>query len=410
MSPLDPARRDNGHQQETRPASGHALVVAGEPEEATRDAAQLTSDKLTTALQPTGAGQAALASPHDLLADFFGKRGDANDSAHGSESPRAATDAGQQPPLKGFPLDVSTRESGWQKFGYLGNVFSLVLAGVVAFYGYQISKAQVALQTQQNAILSQQAITAEAQRQATIADMRAKFLENLVDDKNETKQMMASIGLAAYKEDALPLVQLALGVEQSSVRQAAVGTVFLLFQSESVPRQKLVETLMTSFASRNPYMQLGVLECFVKIDRRLDPLAGQQVVDCVVGDIDPQASCNNAEQRRVMLEAAKFLGLGYDGSAERLLKIVGQPKCADAWSQALVNLPKVAEEFSPSERIALAGRLRELKTTVLGDLENRSDLEYLKMNDVAFEDFRADVEEQFNDIINWTENYQDSKR
>jgi hypothetical protein len=355
------------------------------------------------------AQQTDLVAPHALMTDFVGRLGDANAYAPAPDpgGAAAARGAGRPQPLRGFPLDVSTRESGWQKFGYLGNAFSLVLAGVVAFFGYQINKAQVALQMQQTESLRQQAVTAEAQRQATIADMRAKFLDNLVDNQNETKQMMASIGLAAYKEDALPLVQLALGVEQSSVRQAAVGTVFLLFQSESVSREKLIETLIGSFNSRNPYMRLGVLECFVKIDGRLDPAAGRRVLDCVVSGIDPQASCDDAEGRKVMLETAKFLGIGYGGSDEHLLKIVEQPKCADAWSQALVNLPKLAENFSPAERLALARRMRELKAIVLGDLENRSDPEYLKMNGINFKEFRAQVEEKFDGVISWTEEFRE---
>jgi hypothetical protein len=262
------------------------------------------------------------------------------------------------------------------KIGYLGPTLtglgSLVIAGLVFYYGNKLNNLQIQLQTQQTELAARQTEINEAQKRAAISDMLSKFFTDLTDT-NESKKTFAAIGLAAHGEDALPVVKLALGVEQSPIRASAVDVVVLLFQSGSINRAKLFDELMSYLESPNLQLRRGVLECFFRMGNQLkQEEEGQKIIQYLNEKVNPDGQCWNEGDEQILLGAAKLLSnWPRIDSRDYLLRIARTFNCKrSAWFQALESLPEVTRPLGKNERQTIIKHLEELRPTLLRDAQS----------------------------------------
>ena len=294
---------------------------------------------------------------------------------------------------KRVPIQIFNKETSLQKLGYLGptllGLVSVVLTMVVFAKTQELTKEltgrQIDLQKEQNELQNSQMRLQREQVEAELADLRFKFLNDLMAT-DESKTTPAEIGLAAHGMKAFPVVHFALGVEQGRSRRSAVNVVNRMFQSEKNDgREQLLASLMSEFSFPNPTLHIGVVQSFVKIEPLLSPAQRADVINFLQCSVVPPKACSTQKGRDIVFETAKFIGSIPDANPY-LLSIVNDPSCGNGWVQAMHNLENVAPQLSAQERAALLEKIGQLKKDVLDRLYDDFTNQQL-LNGIAFADF-----------------------
>lgn len=268
------------------------------------------------------------------------------------------------------PGDISTTQ---QKVGrgiwlFIKDVLPPLASAIIAFFVFYYGKQfnDRAAKTQEDVATTQasQAATAQSELELKILSDFTSSIAELTDesDKREKKQTIAAIKFVQYGERALPVIKIALGVEENTVRKGATVVVAQMFQAGKIDRKQLFHELKDYFTNQNAYLRRGVLECFVKLGDHLSSEEASGVVNLLKDHVDTQADCSKPEDENVLLEAAKFLeGRPSLDSKELLLRIAENRSCTRPRIQAVDNLPSVAERLPLEERNAIVARLRLLE-------------------------------------------------
>jgi hypothetical protein len=264
----------------------------------------------------------------------------------------------------------SEPKSKWQRAAEISKDFgptltglvSLVIAFLAFYYGYQINKRQAKSQEEQVEAQKRQAKIAEEESRLKFLSELNNSIFQLSKEGDERTRTVAAIKLAQYGEVALEPLNLALGVEETSVQEGAAFVVVQMFQLQTVERQKLFSSLLEGFRTPSPYLRRGVLECFIKMGKRLKQGEGQQVINCIKEQLDCRADCSRREDENLLLEAATFLDIWpCTASKELLLQIAENSSCLRPRIQVVDNLPKLAEKLPPVERDEIINNLQRLR-------------------------------------------------
>lgn len=252
----------------------------------------------------------------------------------------------------------------------LAPLASVIIAIFVFYYGKQFNDRQVANQVESNKTQAQQAETARQDLQLKILADFTNSITQLTDqspdgDKNQT---IAAIKFVQYGEQALPVIKIAMGVADNTVRRGAAVVAVQMFQSEKVGRERMLKELMGDFKSNNPYLRRGVLECLVKLEDQLTKNEADNLVQLFKTELNPQADCSRDEDN-VLLEAAIFLdGQMSLASEELLIQIAENRSATKARIQAVDSLANVVRPLGDEERTKIAARLQPLTSDAGPDL------------------------------------------
>jgi hypothetical protein len=214
-------------------------------------------------------------------------------------------------------------------------LFSLIIALAAAYYAYQINSRQNEIKENEN--------------QAAAANLRAEVFKEL-NEKDSAKRTLAVIRLAEYGKTVLDAVKMALGVEQDTIREGAADVMQQIFLSGRVKPEEFFPVLRGYFDTRNMTLRRGVLECYVKIGKRL-PEDESRIVIGLLKKLDLGADCSHSEDENLFLEIPIFLDYWPSGdSRDLLLAIAGNTSCLRPRLKAVENLPKVAKILPLQER------------------------------------------------------------
>lgn len=315
-----------------------------------------------------------------------------------------------------IPVHVYTEETFGQKLSHWGptliGFISIFLTAFVWYNGQKISNQQIELQKQQTKLQEQQTLQQNEQVQAELADIRTKFFDDLTSD-DETKKTLAEIGLAGHGQKAMPVIHLALGVEQGEIRDSAVNVFYRLFLAEMKleGRAQLLQQLMNEFTSPNKYLRIGVVQTLVRIEPLLEPTERQRAISFIETSAPPRDTCSDPEGREVVLEAATFFNLKKTHSTEYLLAVAQHPRCGNAWLQAMIKLGAAATELPPPLRSEVKRRITQLQGEVLGNLRENVSNEDLAAGagfeqlmkkgqvSISFEELKRRVRVEFGSLI-----------
>jgi translation initiation factor 1 (eIF-1/SUI1) len=240
---------------------------------------------------------------------------------------------------------------------------SVIIAVFVFYYGKQFNDRQAASQEEQTRTQAKQAETAESELELKILSDFTNSIAQLTDESPEKYkvQTVAAIKFIQYGEKALPIIKIALGVEENTVRRGATVVAVQMFQSEKIGRKKLLSELEEYFKTQNPYLRRGVLECFVKLEDQLSNDEAIEVVGLLKNYLNPQSDCSKSEDDNAFFEAAVFLGgqASLD-SQDLLLQIAENRSCTRARIQAVDSLPEVVKELRDEQRAKIVARLQLL--------------------------------------------------
>lgn len=306
-------------------------------------------------------------------------------------------------------IDVHDEESFVKKWSYLGptltSIASIVLTMVVWVSAWKLNEQQIELQRRQTQLQEEQIKT-------ELADIRSKFFNDLTS-ADENKKTLAEIGLAGHGLKAMPVVHLALGVEQEDIRQSAVDVFYTLFLAEmTLPgRQQLLGQLENEFQSPNKFLHVGVVKSLVKVEPVMNSVERQQVIKFFWERIPPQNKCSEPEGREVVLEAAKFLNARDVNAMPYLLTIADSPKCGDGWLQAMLTLNASVVDMSEAQRAEVVERIKQVRSEVSRSLREQVSEEDLAKGTgfkafkqgtelkISFLEFRRKVKAELNDLI-----------
>jgi hypothetical protein len=250
-------------------------------------------------------------------------------------------------------------------FGALGKDYGSLLTGlltvtvtiVIAYFAQQINEKQAA-------ITQQQAKSAELQSNASQEQVRLNFIKEFrerlgeltdKDQRNRTKKNVAAIALAQYREEALVPLKMSLTVEDEDVRDGAAVVVVQML-SDKNQRANVLAKLEEYFDENNASLRVGVLDCYLTMNRDLTDDEFTQVKNKIRQHLDPSAdySAKRPEQR-VLLWAAKFFGNWPTRDSKDFLLAVARNRTSgdDPRQQAIDYLPNVtmcAKDLSVDER------------------------------------------------------------
>lgn len=278
---------------------------------------------------------------------------DARNPASESHTPELKSRIALQLPSGVVVVDV--KRDYLRDFGVLvPGVASIVVTVVIAILANQINQKQTES-------LAAQSKAAQVQSQAAQDEVSVKFIEEfqkhlsdltLPDVKeNLTKKTLSAIALAQYGEKALPVLKVSLSAEDDEIREGAT-VVIVQMLSQVELRDAVISNLQKYFAENNPLLRVGVLDCFVTMNRNLTDTEFHEVRAAIGKYVDPHADYSDKPQERKVLQwATKFLSnWPRRDSRDFLLGVIQNSTSGkDAFEDAINYLPKVtmcAEESS----------------------------------------------------------------
>lgn len=258
-------------------------------------------------------------------------------------------------------------------FRALGKDYGALLTGI-ASVAATVVLAILALE-----INRQQAKSLQVQSDAAQEEVNVKFIEEfrkhlsdltLPEDKqNLTQKTLAAISLAQYGARALPALRMSLAVEDEDIKDgAAVVIVQMLTQTDL--RQEVLSKLRDYFDENNSSLRVGVLNCYVTMNRALNEKEFDDAKTKITQYVDPSADYSGKpEEQRVLLEAVNFFSSWpRRNSRDFLLAVARNGTCGDEPREGAINyLPMItisANDLSHLEREAskkeVAGALQQL--------------------------------------------------
>lgn len=227
-------------------------------------------------------------------------------------------------------------------------LFSLIVALGAAFYAHQINSRQNEIK--------------EAENRAAAAKLRAEVFKEL-NEKDPATRTLAVIRLAEYGKEVLEPLKMALGVKDDTIREGAADVVLQIFLSEIIKPEELFTQLRQNLKAKNSTLRKGVLQCYVKIGRRLPAQESLNVVG-LLKQLDLGADCSYPEDENFFLQIPIFLDYWPSAdSRDMLLAIAANSSCLRPRLKAIENLPTAARVLSLQDRNAIIESLRKLETT-----------------------------------------------
>ena len=275
---------------------------------------------------------------------------DAQPDAQRKPAPEPGVDELQPPIVLQLPsgvVQVDVKRDYLRDFGVLiPGVASIVVTVVIAILANQISQKQTES-------LAAQSTAAQLQSQAAQDEVNVRFIEEFQKHlgdltlpdvrENLTKKTLSAISLAQYGEKALPVLKVSLSVEDNDIREGATVVIVQMF-SQIELRDAVISNLQKYFAENNPSLRVGVLDCYVTMNRSLTDTEFREVRSAIAKYVDPSADYSDKPQERKVLQwATKFLSNWPRGdSQDFLLAVIHNGSSGkDALEDALNYLPKV---------------------------------------------------------------------
>jgi hypothetical protein len=115
---------------------------------------------------------------------------------------------------------------------------------------------------------------ADAAQKKALADLIKEFGNTVVPDAansvEESQLEITAMKFAAYGDQALPAIRMALGASFQGLRHGGVLVAEQMYRAETVEREKLVGAILGYYnKTRSPVLQRGVLEWLVKMNTEL---------------------------------------------------------------------------------------------------------------------------------------------
>jgi hypothetical protein len=272
-------------------------------------------------------------------------------------SQKIAVEIHNPPNSKGF-LKVCGRF-----FRALARDYGVLIATVViAYFGYAISKQQVAAELEQS--------------KAAEEEVNVKFIEEFknhlgelmpasssdedVTNEDLRKKRLTAITLAQYGDRALPALKMSLSVDESDIREGAAVVVAQMLSdtslrptvvaqavSETSLRQTVLSKLKEYFDENNTGLRIGVLECYLTINTGLTATEFEEARKKITDHVNPAADYTNKPQdQRVVLWAVKFFSYWPRSTVKDfLLTVARNTTCNDETREGVLNLlPSVIKD------------------------------------------------------------------
>jgi hypothetical protein len=217
------------------------------------------------------------------------------------------------------------------------------------------------------------------QAAANQINLRTTALNDFADS-DEEKRTLAAIKVAAYGEDALPIIRFALGVKSREIRAGGVTSAQVIYQSNPDIRPKLMAMMALSFQDPNPNLRLGILEFYREGKSLLTSQERADFWNLLKTRLGPTANACSNEEGEFILTAVQFLGTGaFSDAKDYLLNIArncphekGNEKYNGARNQAVRVLPTVLQQShaSKAERDDAIRTLQELNADASEQLKS----------------------------------------
>jgi hypothetical protein len=242
----------------------------------------------------------------------------------------------------------------------LTGLASVAVTVVIAILAQQISQQQTKISQQQTKSMEEQAkATQEGVRLDFIKEFRERLGELIDNDQNNrTRRNLAAIALAQYGEGALPALKMSLAASDDQVQKGAALVVIQMLSEKSL-RGLVLNKLREYFDENNAFLRVGVLECYIMLNRGLDEPELREAKSSIRKYIDPSANYSGKPQeQRVLLGTAKFYSNWPSrDSVAFLLAVARNRTCDDASVEQAINyLPSVtngAADVTAEEHEAL---------------------------------------------------------
>lgn len=274
-----------------------------------------------------------------------------------------------------LPIDI--KRDKLRDYGGLAlAIASLLLSLVIAYFAYGINKNQLeAMQEDVNVKFVDEfkknladLTLPELTEDSTESDYREE--NRKINQENRRKKFLASVALAHHGERALPALKMSLMAEDHTIRKGA-AVVVLRMLAEKKLRATVHSRLLEYFDESNPFLRLGVLECFVMLYNDLSVEEFNEASGKFRQHVLPGANYSGMpHHENVLLEAVNFFANWPSrDSTMFLLAVAKNTTCvSDTREQASNYLPpavKKARDLSNDERNALrASVIRELEILV----------------------------------------------
>jgi hypothetical protein len=191
----------------------------------------------------------------------------------------------------------------------------LISLAALIYTNHQKNSAEVAAKEQRDK-------AADAAQKKALADLIKDFGSMIVpapNSKEEGDLEIAAMKLAAYGDQALPGVKMALGARDDGLRHGGVLVAEQIYRAETVDHRRLIEGVLGYYSSRSPAMQRGVLEWLVKMKRELSDEEGALAVGMLRETFGAKGEKCPTQDRGVAMEVTNFLPIWPSNESKELL-------------------------------------------------------------------------------------------
>jgi hypothetical protein len=196
--------------------------------------------------------------------------------------------------LKGVPaLFAEAADSLTKPSSPWKSIFKDVVPGLTSLAAVLISIAALVYTNHQKKMAD---LSAQEQRERAADAAKKKVLAALIKDfgstaaqssvpnaDTELKLQLAAMELAAYGDQALPAVRMALGAKDTGLRHGGVLVAEQMYSAETVEHGKLTREILSYYTANSPVLRLGVLEWLAEMESQTqfskeDSMAGFRMV------------------------------------------------------------------------------------------------------------------------------------
>lgn len=164
---------------------------------------------------------------------------------------------------------------------------------------------------------------ADAAQKKALSELIVKFGNSLVpNDPNgaeESKLEIAAMELAAYGDQALPAVGMALGASDNGLRHGGVLVAQQMYRAKTLAHGKVSDAMISYYNSSSPYLKRGVLEWLAKMKQELSKEEGESAVHMLTQSFGAKGENCRGQDVRVAMEVTNFLPIWPLSEAKELL-------------------------------------------------------------------------------------------
>jgi len=268
------------------------------------------------------------------------------------------------------------------------SIFKDVVPGLTSLAAVLISLAALIYTSHQKNVSDasaqeQRERAADAAKKKVLADLIKEFGRTAVPAPSEVdaelKLQLTAMNIAAYGDQALQAVRMALGANDDGLRHGGVLVAEQMYRAETVEHGKLVREILGYYAASSPVLRRGVLEWLVEMGRQLSDEESRLAYDMLTRSFGSRAELCAVQDEAVALQAAKFLFIWSLTDSKALVfgmarecRDSGQPtKFAAARESAVETIPGIAKSLSPEDRASI---LKEDLPTLRKDAPELGDL------------------------------------